>query len=218
MIYNRMRALYDSTNNNLERKVSSIDSLEIKNDLTELVTIALEGTSRVIKIVAELREFSHQDEENPEKQNINTLIDKAISLVLNEIKYKAEIFREYGSIPTIYCWGDKLVQVFINLLVNAAQSIEEKGEIKILTVVIDDYLNIEISDNGKGMDEKVQSKIFDPFYTTKEVGVGMGLGLHISYKIIENHGGYIKVKSKEGQGTSIKIQLPMDNQLLLTGK
>jgi two-component system NtrC family sensor kinase len=103
-----------------------------------------------------------------------------------------------------------LNQVFLNILVNAAQAIEVKGEIKISTRTVSDFVEIKISDNGSGIPEDVRDKIFEPFFTTKEVGKGTGLGMSISYDIIKEHQGQIKVASEPGQGTTFTIELPLD--------
>ncbi|MBV1908274.1 MAG: GAF domain-containing protein [Kangiellaceae bacterium] len=187
---------------------------ELFEDLPEIISSSLDGTSRVIQIVSELKEFSHLDKETPKPENINELLDKAISLGTNELKYKANLKLNFTDLPEIECWGDKLVQVFLNLLINAAQAIDKRGDITIKTTRFDNELTIEITDTGKGMSAETKEKMFDPFFTTKSVGVGTGLGMHISYKIIENHQGRIRVESVLGKGTSIFIKLPIGKKRL----
>lgn len=207
--------------NNRREALDSIDKevLVKKNKLAEfvqelpaMVKSALDGTSRVIQIVSELTEYCHQDAEGRAIQNINLLTDKAISLATNELKYKAHVNRYYSDLSMVYCWGDKLVQVFLNLIVNAAQAIDDFGEINISTSQMNDSVIIRICDNGNGMSDETKEKIFDPFFTTKEVGIGTGLGMHISYNIVKNHNGKIRVRSELGKGTEISISIPVEKE------
>ena len=140
--------------------------------------------------------------------NINDGIEKTLNVIWNELKYKAEVIKEFGSIPEIECDIQRLDQVFMNILVNAAQAIEKQGKITIKTFTENNYVVIKISDTGKGISREYISKIFDAFYTTKEPGKGTGLGLSISYKIIQEHNGTIDVESEVGKGTTFKIKLP----------
>lgn len=149
-------------------------------------------------------------EDNPDKavSNINKLIENAIKLTWNELKYKCTIKKEFSALEDISCRGGQLTQVFVNLLVNAAHAIEKNGEIVIKTWENKDWIYTSITDSGAGIPEKNIDKLFDPFFTTKDVGKGTGLGLAISYGIIEEHGGEILVNSKLGTGTTFKISIP----------
>ena len=131
-----------------------------------------------------------------------------LNVVNNEIKYKATITKNLGDIPMVEGYPQKLNQVFMNILVNAAQAIKEKGEIKIQTKKEGRYVVISISDTGCGIKKEHLSKIFDPFFTTKEIGKGTGLGMNIAYNIIKEHKGKIDVKSIAGKGTIFTIILP----------
>ena len=131
-------------------------------------------------------------------------------MVWNELKYKCQVHRKLGDVPTIRCNIGQLNQVFMNLLINAVQAIPERGDITIETGVQGDQVEIRISDTGTGMPPERLSKIFDPFFTTKDVGKGTGLGLAISHGIIKDHNGTIEVTSEVGKGTAFLIRLPIE--------
>ena len=124
-------------------------------------------------------------------------------------KYKADVVREYSCLPDVECMPSQIKQVFLNLLVNAAQAIETKGTITIRTGVQNDEVWIEVADTGQGIAPHHLNQIFDPFFTTKPVGKGTGLGLSVSYGIIQKHQGRIEVKSQPGKGTAMRIYLPV---------
>lgn len=183
---------------------------EVLTELPEMIDAALDGTSRVIQIVSELKEYSHQEIEGKTINDINLLLDKAAALAANELKYKATLIKEYSEeLPALKCWGDKLIQVFLNLLVNAVQAMDSIGDIKIQTQLEGENIKVIICDSGCGMTEETRLRMFDPFFTTKSVGVGTGLGMHISYNIIDNHKGKISVVSELHKGTVITIILPI---------
>lgn len=182
-------------------------------DTLDLLNESLEGAFRVQKIVSDLKDFAHPGTETPSHADINACIDTTLNIIWNELKYKTTVVKEYGELPMLFCYPRQLNQVFVNVLVNAAQAIEKKGEIKIKTTPFENHLEIEISDTGAGIPEENLSKIFDPFFTTKEVGKGTGLGLNLSYNIIKKHKGEISVKSKVNSGTAFTIKLPYGNDL-----
>ena len=132
-----------------------------------------------------------------------------MNVVWNEIKYKAKVFKDLGDLPMVDCYPHRINQVFMNILVNAAQAIEEKGEIHIRTRDEGSHVEIKIQDTGKGISDIHLSKIYDPFFTTKEVGKGTGLGLNMAYNIINSHGGTIKCESNVGTGTTFTIRIPV---------
>ncbi|VAW13213.1 hypothetical protein MNBD_BACTEROID05-1267, partial [hydrothermal vent metagenome] len=183
----------------------------IMNDVDSLLQESQRGVERVKKIVLDLKTFSREDSEEKEWSQVEAIIDSVLSVVHNELKYKAEVKKEYSETPQIKCHSQKLGQVFINLLVNAAHAIEEKGVITVKTYQEQNNVCIEVSDTGKGISEENLRKIFDPFFTTKQIGMGTGLGLSISYEIVKRHGGEIIVVSKLNKGTTFKIQLPITN-------
>ena len=136
-------------------------------------------------------------------------LESTLNVVANEIKYKAEIVRDYGSLPRVECLASQLNQVFMNLLVNAAQAIPQKGRITLKSGCADDLVWVSVSDTGSGIPPEIMARIFDPFFTTKPVGKGTGLGLSVSYGIIEKHGGRIEVASQPGEGTTFTVWLPV---------
>jgi len=191
-----------------ERKKYKID--RIRQDLPELIAESHEGAERVRKIVQDLKSFSRIDSSTGELSDINEGLESTISIAWNELKYKATITKEYGQLPQVWCNMGQLNQVFLNILVNAAHAIEERGEIRIATSSENDSVRIAISDTGGGIPPENLKRIFDPFFTTKAVGKGTGLGLAIAYDIVTNkHGGSIEVESEIGCGTTFTIVLPV---------
>ena len=182
----------------------------IMNDISKLLQHNQKGIERIRKIVLDLRTFAREDTGIMDLIKIEDVIDNILSIVHSEIKGKAELVKNYGQTPMIRCHAQRLGQVFINLIVNATQAIESRGTIEIKTYVNGEYVCIDVTDSGKGIEEKNLKKIFDAFFTTKPVGQGTGLGLSISYEIVKKHGGDIKVRSKVGQGTTFTIMLPLN--------
>jgi len=180
----------------------------VLSDLDNLINESVEGTRRVRQIVADLRDFSHVDSPNVNPEDLNHLLDKTINVARNELKYKTDVVREYGELPLVPCYGGKLGQVFLNLLVNAAQSIEEHGTITIRTGVTETHAWVEIADTGSGIEPEHCKHGCAPFFPTKDVGKGTGMGLHLAYKIVEAHAGHIQFHSVVGEGTTFRIELP----------
>ncbi|PKM38430.1 MAG: hybrid sensor histidine kinase/response regulator [Gammaproteobacteria bacterium HGW-Gammaproteobacteria-10] len=191
-----------------------LDYDNFKVDLAELIEESIEGAVRARKIIQNLREFSHMNERENGLHDIESGIDATLNIVNNELKYKAEIIKEYGGLEPINCVGSQINQVVMNLLVNAAQAIEKSGKIIIRTGSQDsDRVWIEVEDTGCGMSEEVRRKVFEPFFTTKPVGQGTGLGLSLSYKIIKEHGGTIDLTSELGKGTKFRVYLPVNKEV-----
>lgn len=190
------------------RQAADLDFL--RGDLPDLIAESQDGLSRVTKIVQDLKDFSHVDQAEQQYTDLNEAMEKTLNVVWNELKYKAEVIRELGDIPQVECVPAQINQVFMNLLVNAAQAIVDKGKITVRSGTSGENVWFEIEDSGKGMSEEIQKKIFEPFFTTKPVGQGTGLGLSISYDIIvKKHGGDISVRSTPGQGTCFHLRLPL---------
>ena len=187
-----------------------IESDFLFEEIKSLLDGIEEGALRTREIVIGLRNFSRMDEDAIKTANINEGIDSTLMLLRNKLKNKIIIKKEYGQIPPIECYAGKLNQVFMNILNNAADAIQDEGEIIIRTWAGDDHVYVSIKDNGIGMPENIRKRIFEPFYTTKEVGQGTGLGLSISFGIIEKHKGTISVKSKKNEGSEFIIQLPIN--------
>ena len=183
----------------------------IKDDIGNLIEESKEGTFRVYKIVRDLKDFSRVDEADKKFIDIHRAIDSTLNIAWNEIKYKAEVEKEYGTVPDIECLPSQLNQIFMNLLVNAAQAFNgTRGKIKIKTYSGKGKAFVEISDNAGGIPPENLNKIFDPFFTTKEPGKGTGLGLSMVYNIIKKHHGDIKVRSEVGEGTAFLVELPCE--------
>ena len=194
----------------LKRCQEEIDLDFILGDIGKLIEESRQGVERVKKIVMDLRTFAREDKDDKEWRQVEEIIDSVVNIVYNEFKYKADLVKDYGQTPKIPCYPQRLGQVFINLLINAAQAIkeQEKGTITIRTSVQDGFVRVAFEDSGEGIPQNKLHKIFDPFFTTKPVGQGTGLGLSISYDIIKQHNGEIHVRSVVGQGTVFTVTLP----------
>jgi two-component system, NtrC family, sensor kinase len=197
----------------LQQLEQKIDLEFIEHDFEELMKHTREGADRIKNIVNQLRGFSHVTTSTDfAATDINQTIDETLTIVWNELKYKAIIHKEYGNLPLVKCNAGELKQVFVNLLVNASHAIPEQGNIFITTNATTTAVIITIHDTGSGIPHENLKKIFDPFFTTKPVGKGTGLGLWIVSTIIQNHHGSITVESEIGQGTSFHITLPIDHE------
>ncbi|HBA88514.1 MAG TPA: peptidylprolyl isomerase [Geobacter sp.] len=181
----------------------------VVEDLDHLIAECLDGAERVKKIVMELKSFSRLDESEQKQANLNEGMESTINIVWNELKFKAELKKEYGEIPTTLCNLGQLNQVFMNLLMNAAQAMEDFGVITVRTACDNGVIRVSVSDSGCGIPTDKLKRVFDPFYTTKEVGKGTGLGLSIVYDIVKKHNGEIHVESEIGKGTTFTITLPV---------
>ena len=182
----------------------------ICSDLPDLINESIEGLDRVAVIVKSLKSFSHVDSSEWQYANVIEGVENTLKIAANQIKYKAVVLRNFqDNLPELYCQPMQLNQVFLNLLVNAAQAIEERGEISIDVSATESEIMIIIRDTGSGIAAQDIRKIFEPFYTTKPVGTGTGLGLSLSYSIVQKHKGEIKVTSTLGVGTSFTVILPI---------
>ena len=180
----------------------------IKEELPLLLKETQGGLNRVTTIVADLKNFAHSDDMVWQDTDLCAGLNSTLNIVRNEVKYKADITLSENNTPMVECLPAQINQVFMNIIVNAAQSIDGKGKININLTTIDQWVCISICDTGKGIPEKDLSRIMEPFYTTKPIGLGTGLGLSISYGIIKTHHGRIDIESKEGEGSTFKIWLP----------
>ncbi len=185
----------------------------ILEDAHQLIAESQDGAGRVRRIVQDLKNFSRVDQAETALIDLNESLETTINIAWNELKYVAELQRDFGDIPRVRCFPQQLNQVFLNLLVNAAHALgENRGQITVGTRQEEDQVLVTVSDTGCGMPPEVQRRIFEPFFTTKEVGKGTGLGLSISYDIIKKHGGTIEVESEVGRGTTFMVRLPIDVQ------
>ncbi|MDM8522267.1 ATP-binding protein [Desulfococcaceae bacterium HSG8] len=218
--YNQLEAcLISGKKDSIKTLIQEIGGLKsehkidfILEDMVDLAEESLEGTTRVHDIVQDLKIFSRVDEADFKNIDLNETLDATLNILRNELKYKAEIIKDYGDIPGIKCFPRKISQVFMNILMNAAQSIEESGTIRIATRYMEDdeRVEISISDTGRGIPREIISKIFDPFFTTKPEGQGTGLGLSLSFDIVRAHSGEIRIETEEGKGSTFIIMLPFN--------
>lgn len=205
-----------SSNSNLINKIiSKGDTLDTPqlSLLKELNDLDIEAAQRISNIVKSLKRFVRLDEAEFQAADINNEIDLTLKLTAHEFKNNIKIIKNYSKLPPVNCAVNMLNQVFMNLFVNAAHSIYDKGssgEITVTTSHDDKNLCVKIKDNGMGMNSDVQNKIFNVGFTTKKIGIGTGLGLSISKKIIELHKGSISFVSKEGIGTEFTILIPLN--------
>ncbi|MDA8388087.1 MAG: ATP-binding protein [Nitrospiraceae bacterium] len=181
----------------------------VARDIETLIAESLDGTERVRQIVRNLKNFAHVDESGFKYADINAGLASTINIVWNELKYKTELETDYGEIPLVNCNPGQLNQVFLNLLVNAAQAIEKHGRLTIRTWSGPGHVYVSVSDTGCGIPPENITRIFEPFFTTKEVGKGTGLGLSIAYDIVKKHGGEITVESAPGAGTTFTLKIPI---------
>ncbi|MFG5863374.1 ATP-binding protein [Metapseudomonas sp. CR1201] len=192
----------------LQQLKRSLEYDYIRNDVEALIHESEDGIERVKKIITALKDFSHIEEEDFHAADLHKGLDSTLNLVNNELKYKAEVVREYGDLPLVECIPSQINQVLMNLLINAAHAIESFGRITVRSGHQDDWIWLEVEDNGKGIDPNIINRIYEPFFTTKPVGKGTGLGLALSYNIVQKHNGRIEVVSHPGQGTRFRVWLP----------
>ncbi len=183
----------------------------VLEDIEDLIGESKDGIERIAHIVRNLKSFSRVEDDTLKLTDLEECLEGSLSIAWNEIKYKAKVNKQYEPLPQIPCLPQQLSQVFVNLLVNAAQAIEDQGIITVITRREDNWAVVEIADNGSGISPENLERIFNAFYTTKEVGKGTGLGLSICHDILEKHQGTITVTSKVGEGTCFTIKLLISN-------
>lgn len=193
----------------IETLLNELEIDFILKDITQLAKSCADGARRTRDIVMGLRTFSRMDESRMEEADLKEAIQNTLTLLSSELKNRIHVHETYEEIPKIECNLSQMNQVFMNLLTNAAQAIEGKGDIWIRTFLEGEDVIVEIEDNGQGILPEALDKIFDPFFTTKKIGEGTGLGLSITYGLIERHHGEIKVESEPGRGTLFRVILPV---------
>jgi signal transduction histidine kinase len=215
----------------IETAAEEIDLEFLQEDLPKILNSMKLGTGRIRQIVLSLRNFSRMDESEFKAVDIHEGIDSTLLILQHRFKAKSEqrikLTKDYGSLPLVECYAGQLNQVFMNVLVNALDALEENvkrtdekiqpSQITIRTSVVkEEWVEVAIADNGSGMPEAVRQRIFDPFFTTKPFGKGTGMGMSISYQIItEKHGGKLECYSTPGQGTEFVIQIPLQQKVLI---
>jgi two-component system NtrC family sensor kinase len=196
---------------------ASLDAIEtkinyttIRSELSLILADCREGAERICEVVKNLRLFSRLDEAEFKSVDINEGISSTLRLLSQYYSASSIVLeKQFGNLPLVDCYASQLNQVWMNLLVNAAQAVGDSGKVIIETRIEGDEIVVVIADNGSGISDEQISKIFDPFFTTKPVGVGTGLGLSTSYGIIEKHRGTISVRSKVNQGTTFTVRIPV---------
>ena len=193
----------------VSQHVSTLKSRDVVKELSGLVNDGVYGTGQMAEIVGNLKDFSRLDRSKVTRFNLNDGLTSTLLLAKHLLK-SVTVERQFGEIPAIVCSPSQINQVFLNLITNAAQAMENaKGTITLTTRREGEGVVVDMLDNGRGIPPEVLPKIFDPFFSTKEIGKGTGLGLSISYKIIQQHGGRIDVKSQVGKGTRFTVHLPL---------
>jgi CheY-like chemotaxis protein/two-component sensor histidine kinase len=182
--------------------------------LPEALAEAREGCARIRTIVSDLQLFSRSSEKADTRDvDVRRVLDSAANIVINEIRVRARLTKDYGEVPLIEANATRLGQVFLNLVLNAAQAIGEgqpsTNEIRLVTRVEDGAVIVEVRDSGAGIRPEIRGKIFEPFFTTKALGVGTGLGLSISHRIVSGMGGELTVESEPGAGATFRVRLPV---------
>jgi len=178
-------------------------------DASPLLASSIGGVDRVVEIVKSLKTFARTDLPEKELCDINEGLNATLTMAWNELKYSCKVNVDLQPLPKIKAFQGQLNQVFMNLLINASQAIEDHGEIQVRTFVKNNNIMIEVEDNGSGIEPENIKQIFTPFYTSKPIGEGTGLGLSISHQIVEQHGGEITVKSTVGEGSCFSVTLPI---------
>lgn len=186
----------------------SLEYAYIRNDVEALIGESEDGIERVKKIITALKDFSHFEEDEFRLADLHRGLDTTLNMVNNELRYKAEVVKEYGQLPAVECMPSQINQVMMNLLVNAAHAIEQFGRITLRSGHQGGWVWLEVEDTGQGIAPHLLNRIYEPFFTTKPVGKGTGLGLSLSYNIVRKHNGRIEVFSTPGQGTRFRVWLP----------
>ena len=211
-IYANVHQLKDYTQKLSREDPNAAEVKKLIREIDELIEETQKGSLSVKELVKNLRRFSHVDSEEWQVEDIHNGLETSLLILRPEIKKGIEVTKHYGDIAPVECHPGEINQVFLNILTNAVQAIGEKGIIHIDTYQEGDSVKIEIADDGKGIGSEHLANIFDPFYSTKEVGEGSGLGLSISMTIINKHNGSIEVESEKEQGTKFIITLPVSQK------
>lgn len=184
----------------------------IKEELECVLDESKTGVERVARIISDLKNFAHEDSGAVEYVNINQGIESTLNIIQNQLNATSSVNKDLGELPPVKCDLEQMNQVFMNLLINAGQSIDANGVIDIRTRCVENLVEIVVKDNGCGIPSDIKPKIFDPFFTTKEVGNGTGLGLNLVYNIVKSHNGSIDVESEVGIGTTFTLRLDVDGR------
>ena len=210
------QAYYPNVRSEIADQIDDIDLDFLREDLPKTLTSMQVGTDRIRQIVLSLRNFSRLDQSDMKEVDLHEGIDSTLLILQHRLKpdnhYCIELIKDYGELPLVECYAGQINQVFMNLLSNAIDATEQREmpQIWIKTKLVEnDRVLVCIRDNGHGISEKIQSRVFDPFFTTKPIGKGTGMGLAISYEIVQKHGGSIQCHSEPDQGTEFWIEIPV---------
>ena len=198
-----------------QKLVGCASNEQVRNifeEMFDVINESQQGMFRIKEIVKDVKNFARVDDAEWDWQliDIHQCIESTLNVVWNELKYKAKVVKEYGELPLVQCMPAQIGQVVMNILVNAVHAIAEQGVITITTSAqTDAWVCIVIEDTGQGIASEHLNRIFDPFFTTKSLGIGTGLGLPLSYRIMQRHGGRIEIESEPGVGSKFQIWLPV---------
>ncbi len=192
----------------LETVKANIDIDFLRDDVKALFAETTDGIARVIKIVADLKEFSHVDQSEWQQVDLRAGLDSTLNVIGHALRGKT-VERNYVELPMVECLPTQINQVFLNVLMNAVEAIGDDGRIVIDVRTEADAVIVRIRDNGRGIEPAQLPRVFEPFFTTKPVGAGTGLGLSVAYGTMHQHGGSIEISSQPGQGTEVSLRLPV---------
>jgi two-component system, NtrC family, sensor kinase len=184
----------------VRRIVKAIDGVTGTNNM---------AVDRMVKLVDSLRTFGRVDRSDMDVTDLHEGLESTLAILSHELRDRIEVVKEYGSLPRVECYPNQVHQVFMNVIVNAIQAIRGRGTITIRTRHEGNEVAVVIEDTGVGMSEETMSRIFDPGFTTKGSRMGMGMGLLITNRILERHGGRLRAESEEGIGSTFTIHLPL---------
>jgi len=193
----------------LDQAVQEADLEFLTDDLKQLVEESAGGARRVAELVRSASAFARRETNGPQPVNIHDVLESALNLAANPLKAHATIERKYGEVPRVMGLASELAQVFVHVLVNAARALDKRGVVTVSTEHTGDHVTIQIADTGCGIAPEYLPRVFEPFFTTRAVGEGTGMGLAVSYGIVERHGGWIGIESYPGTGTTVTVRLPV---------
>jgi signal transduction histidine kinase len=183
-------------------------------DGDDLLKDSVDGLVQIANLVKNLKGFARVDRDGMDALDLNECVESALTIAAHQLRDRVEVVRELGSLPKINGVASQINQVLLNLITNAAQAMEEGGKLTVASRRAGDQVEIDVTDTGGGIPDEIMPKIFDPFFTTKPVGEGTGLGLSIVHKIVQSHGGSIKVRTAARKGSTFTVSFPIDHALL----
>ncbi|MFO1495310.1 MAG: ATP-binding protein [Lysobacterales bacterium] len=183
-------------------------------DGDDLLKDSVDGLVQIANLVKNLKGFARVDRDGMDLLDLNECIESALTIAAHQLRDRVEVIKELGQIPKIHGVASQINQVLLNLITNASQAMDDGGKLTLISRRAGDQVEIDVTDTGSGIPDHVMPKIFDPFFTTKPVGEGTGLGLSIVHKIVQSHGGAIKVRTAPKKGSTFTVSFPVDHALL----